>query len=409
MKRVIAIFMAIMMITLVACGNETEKKDETQKAAEGKKTTQEEVSNEAEETASKLIRDSYSDLENADVMILKMTGIRQYQLFYEGFNQMYEVLPGVHKTADLSPAEANITAQVKAIDEAIASKVECMAVGPTGSTGYDEVLKKAQNAGIGIFSIDAAVSPEYRIAHVNQADALEVGAYCVASAIMISQGVEYDSTAGTTVLEQCEELMKNYTGDPITIGILSTTVDAPVQNSWIEGIDKEIAKEVYGGKITTQIKYTNDDLQNAAVQISAFVTENEVDSFLSLTANASVVVGQVLSESDTELKATGIGMPSQQAAYMPTGPEDNPFDYPMPWVIMWDPINVGRVLATTMEAWKNGEYDGSIGSTLTVPASGEYPEETYTTTTHPDGGAEIIAGAPTIFDKYNISDWKDKF
>lgn len=402
--------MVIMMISLAACGGAGEKtEDGTTKAAEDSKADQEQSPEGTEGTVSKLIRDSYSDLENADVMILKMTGIRQYQLFYEGFNQMYETLPGTHKTADLSPAEANITAQVKAIDEAIASKVACMAVGPTGSTGYDEVLKKAQNAGIGIFSVDAAVSPEYRIAHVNQADALEVGAYCVASAILISQGVEYDSTAGTTVVEQCEELMRNYTGDPITIGILSTTVDAPVQNSWIKGIEQEIAKDVYGGKITTQIKYTNDDLQNAAVQISAFVTENEVDSFLSLTANASVVVGQVLSESDTDLKATGIGMPSQQAAYMPTGPEDNPFDYPMPWVIMWDPVNVGRVLASAMEAWKNGEYDGRAGSTLTVPASGEYPEETYTTTTHPDGGAEIIAGAPTIFDKYNINSWKDKF
>ena len=94
--------MVIMMISLAACGGAGEKtEDGTTKAAEDSKADQEQSPEGTEGTVSKLIRDSYSDLENADVMILKMTGIRQYQLFYEGFNQMYETLPGTHKTADL--------------------------------------------------------------------------------------------------------------------------------------------------------------------------------------------------------------------------------------------------------------------------------------------------------------------
>ena len=238
---------------------------------------------------------------------------------------------------------------------------------------------------------------------------MDVGAYLIASAILISQRMEYDSQSGTTVVEQAHEVMEHFTGDKITIGILSTTVDAPVQNSWILGIEEELKNEVYGGKIETEIKYTNDDLQNAAVQINAFISEGKVDSFLSLTANASVVVGQVLASADTDLKATGVGMPSQQAAYMPSSPGDDPFDYPMPWVLMWDPINVGRVLAAAIEANKTGDYTGEIGGTLVVPASEGYKEATYTTTEHSDGGPEIIAGPPLIFDKTNIGEWKDKF
>ena len=94
---------------------------------------------------------------------------------------------------------------------------------------------------------------------------------------------------------------------------------------------------------------------------------------------------------------------------MPSSPGDDPFDYPMPWVLMWDPINVGRVLAAAIEANKTGDYTGEIGGTLVVPASEGYKEATYTTTEHSDGGPEIIAGPPLIFDKTNIGEWKDKF
>lgn len=406
MKKILAFILSFVLLfsSMAGCSKSSGNKTQDPPSSSSQSTTQND-----ENSGSNVIRDSYNDLEGADVMILKMTGVLQYQLFYEGFNQEFGVLLGTHKTADLSPAEAVITDQVKAIDEAIASKVASISVGPTGGTGYDEVLKKADKAGIPIFSIDAPVSPEYRVAHINQADAMDVGAYLIASAILISQRMEYDSQSGTTVVEQAHEVMEHFTGDKITIGILSTTVDAPVQNSWILGIEEELKNEVYGGKIETEIKYTNDDLQNAAVQINAFISEGKVDSFLSLTANASVVVGQVLASADTDLKATGVGMPSQQAAYMPSSPGDDPFDYPMPWVLMWDPINVGRVLAAAIEANKTGDYTGEIGGTLVVPASEGYKEATYTTTEHSDGGPEIIAGPPLIFDKTNIGEWKDKF
>ena len=165
-KRLTALGLSAMMLaSLAGCSTTTSKTD----PESGKNQAAENTGGSGKES-----------LEGAHVFMFKSTGNSFGDLMYEGFE---EYLSGKgQKTVYKSPAETTVAAQVQMLDELITQKVASITISTNGDAGYDEVFKKAKEAGIPIVSVDSEASPDYRVCHVNQAETADIGSYLVQAA-----------------------------------------------------------------------------------------------------------------------------------------------------------------------------------------------------------------------------------
>ncbi len=347
-----------------------------------------------------------STLEGAHVFMFKSTGNTFGDLMFEGFNE-YMTAQG-KKAVYKSPAETTVAAQVQLLDELITQKVASITISTNGDAGYDEVFKKAKEAGITITSIDSAASSEYRTTHVNQADPNDIGAYLVQGAVLITLGIDYPEDGD--MKKAVTDALAGYTGDMINLGVLSASIDTPVQNSWIAAMEVELQDAVYTGKVNSEIdkKYGNDDLTESTTQAQAFVAENKVDCIISPTTVGIAAAGQTLKSSNSKIRLTGLGLPSEMQSFMPAEPADDAFASVCPYMMLWDVIHLGAVSAASTLATIDGSFDGSVGSGFTMAAFREYPETVYEAYDNGDGGTAVLAGTPYVFYKGNMNDWKKK-
>jgi rhamnose transport system substrate-binding protein len=349
---------------------------------------------------------SSDSLEGAHVFMFKSTGNTFGDLMFEGFEEYMKAkgLKAVYK----SPAETTVAAQVQLLDELITQKVASITISTNGDAGYDEVFKKAKDAGITITSIDSAASPDYRTTHVNQADPNDIGAYLVQAAVLITLGIDYpedgDMKAAVTTA------LSSYSSDEIVLGVLSASIDTPVQNSWIAAMEVELKDSVYTGKVSPTIdkKYGNDDLTESTTQAQAFVAENKVNCIISPTTVGIAAAGQTLKSTGSKIKLTGLGLPSEMQSFMPSAASDDAFASVCPYMMLWDVIHLGAVSAASTLATIDGSFDGAIGSSFQMEAFREYPATTYEAYDNEDGGTAVLAGTPYVFYKGNMADWVKK-
>ena len=205
-----------------------------------------------------------------------------------------------------------------------------------------------------------------------------------------------------------EQALAAYDGEEIVIGCLTASIDAPVQNAWIQGMRNELAKDMYAGKVNREmdVKYGNDDATVSTTQAQAYLAEDKVDVIVCISTVAMIAAAQVVKDAGSDMKVTGCGAPSQIQSFMPKEGEDT-FSTPVPYIVLWDLTRVGAVAACALMAEKAGTFDGSIGSTLEMDAWNGYEATIFTVTEAADGGPEIVVGQPLVFDKNNVADWID--
>ena len=174
-----------------------------------------------------------------------------------------------------SASTYGVSEQVEVIDEMIAHGVSAISVNACGETGFDEVLRKARNVGIAVNSFDAALNPDLRTVNVNQASNADVGAYFVRLSVLAALRLEY---SGDDMVSTLEQALAAYDGEEIVIGCLTASIDAPVQNAWIQGMRNELAKDMYAGKVNREmdVKYGNDDATVSTTQAQAYLAEDKV-------------------------------------------------------------------------------------------------------------------------------------
>lgn len=388
-KRLVALGMSAMMLaSLVGCSTTTNKD-----AAGGGKD---------KKASSAKSGGEDSSLEGTNVFMFKSTGNSFGDLMYEGFSE-YLKAKG-EKTAYKSPAETTVAAQVQMLDELITQKVASITISTNGDAGYDEVFKKAKEAGIPIVSVDSEANPKYRICHVNQAETADIGSYLVQAAVLITLGVDYPGDG--KMEETVKSELGKYTGKEINLGVLSASIDTPVQNSWIAAMEKELKKDFYAGKVSPKLdkKYGNDDLTESTTQAQAFIAENKVDCIISPTTVGIAAAGQALKSANSKIRLTGLGLPSEMQSFMPAKPSDKAFDYVCPYMMLWDVIHLGAVSGAAIYAAVHDGYDGKVDSSFKMDAFRDYGPETYKTYKSGDGTA-VLAGTPYIFDKDNMEKW----
>lgn len=389
-RRFLSLFLSIAMLSvfLAGCGVGQKKKIESQKEENIAEATEE------------------GKLEGTHVFMFKSSGNSFGDLMYEGFAE-YLAAKG-EKISYQSPGETTVKAQVEILENLIEQNVASITISTNGKTGYEEVLEKAKEAGIPIISIDSEVDSEYRVCHVSQADAGDVGAYLVQMAVLISLGIDYPGYE-VDMKAVVEGSLADYSGEIIQLGVLSAWADTPAQNSWIASMEEELSDSCYVGKVSNVLdkKYGNDDFTESALQANNFVEENKVDCIIAPTTIGIQAAAQILMNADSDIKLTGLGLPSEMQAFMPGTVEEDAFSYVCPYMIMWDVMHLGATAGAATYAAVYEGFTGEAGSTFVMDTFGKYEETTYTAD-KVDEGTVIIAGVPYIFYKGNMADWVDK-
>lgn len=340
------------------------------------------------------------DLKGVHVFMFKNTGNSYGTQMFEGFKRVVEAAG--EKAAFKSPSEPTVAAQVEMLDTLITQQVASITISPCGDTGYEEVFRRAKEAGIKIVSTDNVVSPDFRTTHVNDCDTQDIGSALLQSGVLIALGIDYPADGNLEAA--VKTALAGYKGKELKIGVLSSAIDTTAQNNWIACMKNELAKDIYNGKVNKEldIKYGNDVPTEATTQANAFVAENAVDVIVSPTTVGLAAAGQVLKSSASKIKVTGLGIPHEMQSFMPSSASDNAFDFVCPYMVLWDIVELGASAgAATIAAYK-GEYDGKVGSTFTLDG------KTLTTVEATDGGTRVIALEPLIFHKGNMAEWVDK-
>ena len=348
-----------------------------------------------------------SEVNGSHVFMFKSVGNAFGVIMYDGFSSYMEQVG--ENCTEKSPAETTVAAQVQLLDEAITQGAKSISISTNGDTGFDEVFAKAQENNIPIVSVDSKASADYRVTHNNQASTADIGAMQVRAAVMIELGVPFDS-ADPSMEATVEAALADYDGEEIKIGVLSAGIDTPVQNGWIAEMEKELSKDIYAGKVSPELdkKYGDDEATKSTTQAQAFLAENSVDVIISPTTVGIAAAGEVLTQAGSDIKLTGLGLPSEMAPYMPASADDDEFSFVCPYMMLWDVSHLGASTAAIQMAIQNDGFDGSEGSTLTMQAWGEYAEETFTAEADEDGGTGVLTGIPYVFDKTNMAEWVDK-
>lgn len=345
------------------------------------------------------------EVAGSHVFMFKSVGNAFGVIMYDGFSD-YMAQVG-ENCIEKSPAETTVAAQVQLLDESITQGCKSLSISTNGDTGYDEVFAKAGEAGIPVVSVDSAASADYRVTHNNQASSADIGAMQVRAAVMIELGVPFDP-ADADMAATVEAALADYSGEEIKIGVLSAGIDTPVQNGWIAEMEKELARDIYAGKVSPELdkKYGDDEATKSTTQAQAFVAEGKVDVIISPTTVGIAAAGEVLTQTGADIKLTGLGLPSEMKNYMPASADEDEFATVCPYMMLWDVKHLGASTAAIQMAVANDGFDGAAGSTITMAAWGDYAEETFTAEADGDG-TSVLTGIPYVFYKDNMAEWAE--
>ena len=304
-------------------------------------------------------------------IITKSAGNPYNEKEAEGFIEVVEAEGG--EAIVQHPESATADAQISVIQSLISQGVDSICIAANDENTLQATLEEAMEEGIVVSCLDSKVNPESRATFVNQAGTMEIGKALVEAV--------YDMAGGEGQW-----------------AILSATSQAANQNAWIAAMEEVVASDdTYSKLELVEVAYGDDEPQKSTDQTLALM-ENYPDLkvICAPTTVGIAAAAKVLQDSDTQVKLTGLGLPSEMAEYI--GDDDA---HSCPYMFLWNPMDVGRLGAYTSIALINGEITGAAGDTFTAGDMGDYEVVEAS-----DGGTEIILGAPYRFDASNIDEWK---
>lgn len=304
-------------------------------------------------------------------IVFKNTGNPYGEKMIVGFEEAMSELG--HEVISRSPDQPTAEAQIQIIEELIAQQVASIAIAANDNDALEPVLKKAMQRGIKVLSMDSAANANSRMVHVNQADPERIG---------------------RTLIQGVSEMI----GGEGEIAILSATSQATNQNLWIEWMNKELEKPEYANIHLVKIAY-GDDLRDKSVSETEALLQSfpNLKGIIAPTTVGIAAAGKVLTDKELGgiVQLTGLGLPSEMAAYIENGVSQ--------WMYLWNPIDVGYLAGYTADALVNESITGSVGETFTAGRLGEM------SLVEDGDGSQIMLGDPFKFDASNIAEWKDVY
>lgn len=294
----------------------------------------------------------------------------------DGFKEVIETAGG--ECIVKHPEAATADAQVSVIQSLISQGVDSICIAANDENALQAALEEAAAAGIKVSCLDSKVNAASRKLFVNQAGVQEIGQTLMDAVYEISGG----------------------SGD---WAILSATSQAANQNAWIEAMKSIMESDPkYADLNLVEVAYGDDEPQKSTDQTQALLSKYpDLKVICAPTTVGIAAAAKVLQDQGSSVKLTGLGLPSEMAAYI--GDDDA---HSCPYMFLWNPIDLGRLGAHASIALVDGKVTGAVGETFEASGMASSP---YTITDAGDGGTEVILGAPFKFDASNINDWKDVY
>ena len=182
------------------------------------------------------------------------------------------------------------------------------------------------------------------------------------------------------------------------IAVLSATAQATNQNLWIEWMKKELEEnpEKYANTPLVKVAYGDDDPTKSTSETQALLTDSSIKVIIAPTTVGMLAAGKVLQDKQSDVKLTGLGLPSEMAPFIEDGT--------CPWMYLWNPVDIGYLSGYTMDALVKGTITGDVGGSFNA---GDLGEKKITEAA--DGGTEVMLGDPFKFDTENIAEWKEVY
>ena len=306
-------------------------------------------------------------------LVTKAQGNPYNDLMAEGFEDVIDSAGG--NCLIVSPQEATAEAQIECMEELIGQGVDSITVAANDADALSSVLQEAMAQGIAVSTVDSDVAAEDRLVFVNQASVEEVARTLVDAVYELSGG------AGQWA-------------------ILSTSSQAANQNAWIDAMRAILEEEKYQDLRLVDIVYGADESGASGEMTRQLLSDYpELKVICAPTVVGLLAAAGVLSEEDgTEVKVTGLGLPSEMAPYI-TGE-----DAVCPVMYLWDPVELGALSAHVAIALTDGTITGEAGEVFRAGDMGYYEIQESSS-----GACEVIAGTLLQFDADNIDEWKNLF
>jgi rhamnose transport system substrate-binding protein len=213
---------------------------------------------------------------------------------YEGFEKSVKEIgaTALYK----GPESATPEKQIEIINQLVAQKVSGIAIAANDADALQPALQEAMNAGIKVISLDSAVNKDSRQTHIQQADPEKIGRGLVQAAYEMVQG-----KGG--------------------IAVLSATAQATNQNLWIEWMQKELKEhpDKYANTPLIKVAYGDDDPTKSTSETQALLTNPDVKVIIAPTTVGMLAAGKVLQDKKSDVKLTGLGLPSEMAPFIEDG------------------------------------------------------------------------------------------
>jgi len=262
------------------------------------------------------------------------------------------------------------TAQIPAIQAAIAKGANILVVSATDPTALCPTLTAAINMKITVVTYDSD-APTCRSLFVNQASSQAIGASEV-------------------------DIIAKEIHDSGQIAIVSATQTDTNQNTWIMYMKQELKK--YPKVTLVSTVYGNDDPTTATSVTQGLVSKYpKLKGIISPTTVGILAAAAVLDTKKTRGKIllTGLGTPDSLKKYVSDGTIDA-FE-------LWNPANLGYLAAYASVELASGAITTANGQSFTVPTATSGGVKFGGTFTVSDDS--ILLGKPFVFDKANESTW----
>ena len=293
------------------------------------------------------------------------------QKVYDGFEKACKEIGA--EPLYKGPEAATPEKQIEIINQLVAQNVAGIAIAAIDADALQPALTEAMDVGIKVISLDSAVNKDSRQTHIQQADPEKIGRGQIQAAYEM-----VDGNGG--------------------IAVLSATAQATNQNLWIEWMKKELEEnpEKYANTPLIKVAYGDDDPTKSTSETQALLTDSSIKVIIAPTTVGMLAAGKVLQDKQSDVKLTGLGLPSEMAPFIEDGT--------CPWMYLWNPVDIGYLSGYTMDALVKGTITGDVGGSFNA---GDLGEKKITEAA--DGGTEVMLGDPFKFDTENIAEWKEVY
>lgn len=306
-------------------------------------------------------------------IVTKSAGNPYMEKTAEGFTEIITAAGG--EVIVKHPEAPTADAQVTVIQSLISQGVDSISIAANDENALQAALEEAKAAGIKVSCLDSKVNAASRMTFVNQAGTEQIG-------------------------QSLMDAVYDIAGGEGQWAILSATSQAANQNAWIEAMKKIMEDEKYAKLELVEVAYGDDEPQKSTDQTQALLAKYpDLKVICAPTTVGINAAAKVLQDEQSKVKLTGLGLPSEMAAYIGDSDASS-----CPYMYLWNPIDVGRLGAYTAIALVDGTITGAAGDKFTAGSMGDYE-----IVDAGDGGTEIILGPPYKFDASNINDWKDVY